>query len=113
MYKFKWGYDKSTAQKYVTNIFAQFSTLGKSAALARAGPSCDEKLAGKVPCKLLYFPHTEHRCQLVKRMASIFADVTQHCNAAWKNIYGPQMNWLLRWNQKGKQDGVCDAVRWL
>ena len=28
----------------------------------------------------------EHRCQLVKRMARIFADVAKHCNKAWTQV---------------------------
>ena len=113
LYKFKWATGNKDLQiQYVNEIFAQFAKLGKSA-LARSGPSCDAKLAGVVPCKLLYFPHPEHRCQLVKRMAKIFADVAQHCNSSWQSLFGQKMNYLLQNNKSGKQGAACERVKWL
>lgn len=110
--KMEWSTYKDTNKRYVSEIFKQFATLGKSA-LARSGPMCDPRMAGVVPCTLLYFPHKEHRCQLVKRMAKIFADVAKHCNNAWKTQYGQMMNYLLQQNRAGKQGAACEKVIWL
>jgi hypothetical protein len=110
--KMEWSQYKETNKRYVNEIFTQFATLGKSA-LARSGPACDARKAGVVPCNFLYFPHKEHRCQLVKRMAKIFADVVKHCNTAWKTQYGNMMNYLLQQNKSGKQGAACDKVKWL
>jgi hypothetical protein len=113
LYKFKWASGNKNLQiQYVNEIFKQFATLGKSA-LARSGPSCDPKLAGVVPCNILYFPHTEHRCQAVKRMAKVFHDVAQHCNSSWKTLFGGKMNYLLQNNKSGKHGAACERVVWL
>merc|ERR1712228_52391 len=112
LYKMTWANYKDTQIKYVTEIFTQFATLGKSA-LARSAASCDPKTAGVVPCNFLYFPHNEHRCQLVKRLAKIFADVAKNCNQAWKTQYGSKMNYLLQNNKSGKQGKACERVVWL
>ena len=112
LYKMTWSSAKAVNQGYVKTIFGQFATLGKSA-LARSGPMCDPKKAGVVPCKYLYFPHTEHRCQLVKRTARIFNDVLKHCNTAWKEKYGAMMNYMLQTNKSGKDGKACEKVKWL
>jgi len=90
----------------------EFASLGK-AALARALNQCDVKKAGVVPCNLLYFPHSEHRCQLVQRLEKVYDDVSQHCNAAWKNTFGGKMQTLLTNNMAGKGGNACPDITWL
>lgn len=52
-------------------LLTEFSRLGK-AALGRSVQQCDMEKAGIVPCKLLYFPHSEPRCQLIQRLNKVY-----------------------------------------
>ena len=42
------------------------------AALTRSNQQCDMRRAGVVDCSLLYFPHSEARCQLIKRLSRVY-----------------------------------------
>ena len=68
--KMKWSKNVDQNIYYVEQIFGQFQFLGKKA-IVRGQPQCDVSKAGIVPCNLLHFPHTEHRCQLIKRTAKV------------------------------------------
>ena len=110
--KMIWSSNVEQNQYFVVQIIGQFQYLGKKA-IGRGQPQCDISKAGIVPCNILYFPHLEHRCQAVKRLAKIFADVAQHCNSSWKKLYGDMMNALLQNNTHGKHGASCPAVEWL
>lgn len=107
-----WSSNVEQNQYFVVQIIGQLQYLGKKA-IGRGQPQCDITKAGIVPCNILYFPHLEHRCQAVKRLAKIFGDVAQHCNSSWKKLYGDMMNALLQNNTHGKHGASCPAVEWL
>lgn len=106
MGKMKWSQNVVTNSQYVSSLLKEFQFLGKSA-LARAGPTCNLKLAGIVPCKLLFFPETDHRCELVRRLEPVFTEVSKNCNDAWSQKYGSMINYLLQHNQSGKGGVAC------
>ena len=110
--KLKWSTHVVKNTNFVKDILRQFATFGH-ASLTRGQPQCDEKKAGVVPCNLLYFPHSEHRCQLIKRLQRIFEYVKKSCNPAWVGLFQPKMNFLLQNNKYGKQRGACGQVEWL
>jgi len=110
--KMKWATNKVTNENYVRAIIKEFQNLGK-AAIARAGPACNLEKAGVVDCNLLFFPHKEHRCQLIKRLNRVYQDVATECNTAWADKFGKMMNYLLQNNQSGKQGAPCETVEFL
>lgn len=112
MGKLKWSTHVVRNTMYVKELLAQFSTFGK-ASLTRGKPQCDAKKAGVVPCSILYFPHTEHRCQLIQRLERIFDEVKGFCNSSWLSLFQPKMDFLLQNNKYGKQRGACGKVHWL
>jgi hypothetical protein len=107
----EWSSNKVLFSNLVKQVMDEFAALGK-AALARALNQCDVKKAGVVPCNILYFPHTDHRCQMVQRLEKVYQDVSKHCNAAWKSNFGGKINQLVV-NNKNKKGAACPAVDWL
>lgn len=93
-------------------IFTEFTNLGK-AVLVRQGPQCDLDKAGRIPCNLLYWPHNEHRCQLVQRIEAIYKVVAQNCNPLWRAKFGKYMDTLMRDNAKYKASLPCPEVEYL
>ena len=49
--------------------------------------SCDTKIAVKMPCDLLKFPHKEEGFQLALRAEQLFEFVSGSCNSRWVEIY--------------------------
>lgn len=98
--------------KAIRTLFTEFQNLGK-AVLVRQGPQCDLKKAGRIECPLLYFPHTEHRCQLIQRIEKVYKAVAQSCNQAWTVKYGKLMDKLLQDNKKYKKGLPCPDVNYL
>merc|ERR1711893_133879 len=105
----QWTSNPGVAQNYMSRIVTEFQYLGQQV-LARNSAQCDLNKAGAVKCSLLYFPHTEHRCQLVQRLAAIYEDVAANCNMAWERKYGDMMNYLLANNQYGRKGAACEPV---
>ena len=70
--KMQWleAYQKQASLKSLNALMNEFQRLGK-AVLVRQGPSCNMAVAGAIDCKLLYFPHSDPRCQLVKRVETV------------------------------------------
>ena len=112
MAKMKWSQNRVTNENNVKQLLKEFQFLGKSA-IARSGPQCNLEEAGKVDCNLLYFPHTELRCQLVQRIKRVYDAVSSNCNNSWKAQFGAMINSLLQNNQSGKKGAPCDPVEWL
>ena len=78
--------------------FARFKTFAeevgklgkKTVALERkrrAG-TCDNSIAGKMPCHLLDFATTEKACQLAQRAEALFGFVKERCDAEWSRFFG-------------------------
>merc|ERR1712242_370773 len=112
--KMKWLSNAVRAQNIqaIRSLFAEFQNLGK-AVLVRQGPQCDLKKAGRIECPLLYFPHSEHRCQLMKRVEKVYKAVAQNCNPAWTAKYGKMMDKLLADNRAYKKGLPCPDVHYL
>ena len=70
--KMKWlqNYQKQASLTALNALMNEFQRLGK-AVLVRQGPSCNMAVAGAIDCKLLYFPHSDPRCQLIKRVEKV------------------------------------------
>lgn len=96
----------------IRSLFTEFQKLGK-AVLVRQGPQCNLEKAGRIECSLLYFPHTEHRCQLMQRVEKVYKAVAQNCNQAWTAKYGKMMDKLLTDNRKYKKGLPCPDVVYL
>jgi len=107
-----WSTNPTVFSNLVRQIMDEFADLGK-AALARSIQQCDIKKAGVVPCKLLYFPHTDHRCQLIQRLNKVYADIAMHCNNDWKSTYGGKMQTLMQHNMRYKGGAACPSVNYL
>lgn len=112
--KMKWvsKMQKERNLKWLNTLFTEFQSLGKSV-LVRQQPSCDTTVAGKIDCKLLYFPETDHRCQLVQRIEKVFLAIAQSCNASWIKKYGDLVDKVAYDNQAYKQGLPCPDVEWL
>ena len=41
-----------------------------------------ERRASVVDCELLYFPHSEHRCQLTKRLQILMSNLVHYCTSS-------------------------------
>jgi len=95
----------------VEKIMEEFGNLGK--AVLQRSAACDVSKAGAVPCKLLYFPHDDTRCQFVQRLEKVYNDVAAHCNSQWKNNFGGMVSSLVQNNRSGKQGAACAPVKWL
>merc|ERR1739848_452469 len=108
----KWSTNPTLYSKLVTQIMDEFASLGK-AVLARSVDQCIVEKAGAVPCKLLYFPHTEHRCQLIERLRKVYTNVSEYCNEDWKKTFGAKMNTLLQNNKLYKGGAPCPKVNYL
>jgi len=103
---------KAANIKAVRDMFTEFQSLGK-AVLARQAPQCDRTKAGRIDCSLLYFPKTEHRCQLMQRIEKVYNAVADHCNPSWKQKFGGMMDKLLADNKKYKKGLPCPEVVFL
>lgn len=103
---------KSSNIKAIRDLFSEFHNLGK-AVLARQAPQCDQSQAGRVECSLLYFPTTEHRCQLMQRIEKVYNEVANDCNPSWKQKFGGLMDKLLMDNKKYKKGLPCPEVVYL
>ena len=103
---------KAANIKAVRDMFTEFQSLGK-AVLARQAPQCDRTKAGRIDCSLLYFPTTEHRCQLMQRIEKVYNAVADHCNPSWKTKFGGMMDKLLADNKKYKKGLPCPEVVFL
>ena len=70
--KMQWlqSYQKQASISALRALMDEFQKLGK-AVLVRQGPSCNMAVAGAIDCKLLYFPHSDQRCVLVKRIETV------------------------------------------
>jgi hypothetical protein len=104
--------NKAQSMSNMNNMFKEFQTLGK-AVLVRQQPSCDLDKAGKIDCKLLYFPLNEHRCQLIRRIEKVYKAVALNCNQSWIRKYGAMMDQLLRDAGQYKKGQSCPTVGWL
>jgi len=104
-------YQKSASTTSLNALMNEFQRLGK-AVLVRQGPSCNMAVAGAIDCKLLYFPHSDYRCALVKRIETVYKAIAQNCNQAWISKFGGHMDTLLQYNsqQKGQE---CPPVQYL
>ena len=51
-------------------LVEEFQNLGKSV-LTRNAPMCDMTKAGLIDCKYLVFPHSDHRCTMVRRIKKV------------------------------------------
>jgi len=100
-----------TYANMVGKIMEEFGNLGK--AVLQRSASCTVSKAGAVPCKHLYFPHTDTRCQFVQRLKKVYDDVAEHCNDQWKQNFGGMVSTLVQNNMSGKQGAPCDPVNWL
>ena len=108
----EWSLNPTLNINLSKQILTEFASLGKRV-LGRGANMCNPEKAGAVPCNLLYFPHSDHRCQIVQRLGKIFDDVAMNCNADWRRIYGDKMNTLIQNNQSGRQNKPCEDVKWL
>lgn len=106
-----WSKNPSVYSNLVKQIMDEFADLGK-AALARSLDQCDVSKAGVVPCNLLYFPHSEHRCQMVQRLSRVYDDIAKHCNPAWQANFGGKVATLLN-NNQDKAGAPCPTVNYL
>jgi len=107
----KWSKEPELYSNMATQLLTEFSRLGK-AALGRSVQQCDMEKAGIVPCKLLYFPHSEPRCQLIQRLNKVYQDIALFCNHDWQRVFGGKMATLLSNNQSFK-GGACPPVKYL
>ena len=64
------NYQKQASLAALNSLMNEFQRLGK-AVLVRQGPSCNMAIAGAIDCKLLYFPHSDPRCALIKRVEAV------------------------------------------
>ena len=81
----KWSKNPRLYSGLVQQLMTEFSKLGKMA-LARSSPQCNMEKAGVVPCKILYFPHAEHRCQLIQRLNRVYLGVARYIKKSAKNL---------------------------
>ena len=79
----KWSKNPRLYSGLVEQLMTEFSKLGKMA-LARSSPQCNMEKAGVVPCKILYFPHAEHRCQLIQRLNRVYLGVARYIKKSAK-----------------------------
>jgi len=98
--------------KEVTELLKEFGRVGYQV-LVRQQPACDLDKAGKIDCKLLYFPVTEHRCQLVRRIEKVYTAIAQNCNNGWIAKFGGYMDSILAGSGKYKGGNPCPEVEYL
>ena len=79
----RWSKNPRLYSGLVEQLMTEFSKLGKMA-LARSSPQCNMEKAGVVPCKILYFPHAEHRCQLIQRLNRVYLGVARYIKKSVK-----------------------------
>jgi hypothetical protein len=91
-------------------LVAEFQNLGKSV-LTRNGPKYDMAKAGLVECKYLLFPHSDHRCTMVRRIKEVTNQVAKHCNEAWNSKFGLMADTLVKLHPKKGQDS-CPEPTW-
>jgi hypothetical protein len=112
MNKMQWTTNPALNQQYTKALLTEFQYLGQ-AVLVRTQAKCDLTKAGAVPCSLLYFPHDNKRCQLVKRLGKIYEAVAMHCNTAWETKYGDMVNYMIANNQDAGNGDACDPTVYL
>jgi len=112
MKKMQWTTNPALSQRYTEALLTEFQYLGQ-AVLARTQAKCDLTKAGAVRCNLLYFPHDNKRCQLVKRLGKIYEAVAENCNTAWETKYGDMVNYLIANNQAGVDGAPCEPTVYL
>ena len=100
----KWS--KKINAQYAYAILDELNRLSKSP--LPQGQTC----AGVVPCKLLYFPSTDHRCQLIQRLGAVVTNAVGTCRDLFETV-SSKMTFLLQNNEKGKRGVPCDPVKWL
>lgn len=113
LYKMQWVNEEVRDQNMddVKILMEQFQKAGQRV-LARQQESC-ELDAGRIDCNFLHFPHTEHRCQLIRRIEWVYRYMASYCNDPWRAKYDPIMDRILDGSGGYKNGEECPFISYI
>lgn len=113
LYKMQWVNEEVRDQNMddVKILMEQFQKAGQRV-LARQQESC-ELDAGRIDCNFLHFPHTEHRCQLIRRIEWVYRYMASYCNDPWRAKYDPIMDRILDGSGGYKKGEDCPFISYI